>query len=442
MFGPLITLIALSFALAWCVVFKAGIAPPDWDVTLLILGCCSTGYWLLTRRVHRAPPLKAGMRWLVFLFPAYLIFQLIPFHVGVLQVLSPARAGLLHALAPVMPGLNSAPVSVNPPSSVLGLFTMLGYIATFLLVRELAWRFSARPWTPVLPLIAVALFEAGLGMFQVFAGWPTATAIGTYTNRDHFAGLLETILPFATLLGVVILRKRNRSRFAVSSALKACAMWTIAATLLLAIIYSLSRMGFLVALSVFFIIGMLALRPPVRSRAWRWSSVGAIAAVIALMFLFFPPNQLIERFANMSSTEKISADTRLSLWRETMPLIAEYRFFGCGLGGFESVFLKYQAVANNFRVQFAHNDGLQLLAELGIVGFSILAAILTGLLTQIFRDALGSGDENRRLLLVACAGGFIAVLLHSLVEFNMYIPANAMTLAWIAGLGSISMESA
>ena len=41
-----------------------------------------------------------------------------------------------------------------------------------------------------------------------------------------------------------------------------------------------------------------------------------------------------------------------------MPLISEYRFFGCGLGGFESVFLKYQAVANNFRVEFAHNDYL------------------------------------------------------------------------------------
>jgi O-antigen ligase len=213
-------------------------------------------------------------------------------------------------------------------------------------------------------------------------------------------------------------------------------LWPIAAAVLLAIIYSLSRMGFLATLCAFFTLGALTMRPRLHSRAWRWSSLGAITAGIALMFVFFPPNQLIERFADVSSTEKISADTRISLWKETMPLISEYRFFGCGLGGFESVFLKYQAVANNFKVEFAHNDYLQYLAELGIVGFSILAAILGGLLVQIFRNATEFNDETRRLLLVACAGAFVAILLHSFVDFNMYTPANAMTLAWIAGLGS------
>lgn len=436
MVGPLVTLLLVSFALAWSVVLKAGIAPSDWDVTLLVLGCTCTAYWLFTRRIHRAPPLKPWLRWLLFLFPAYLVFQLIPFHAGMLQILSPARASLLRDLAPLAPGLNSAPLSVNPPSAVLNLFTMLGYIVTFLLVREVGWRFSARPWTPVVPLIAVAVFEAGLGIFQVFTGWPSASATGTYMSRDHFAGLLEMILPFVTLLGVVILRNKKNSRFATSSALKACAIWAIAAAVLLAIIYSLSRMGFLVTLCALFTVGALTMRPRLRSRAWRWSSLGAVAAGVALMFVFFSPNQLIERFADISSTEKISADTRLSLWKETMPLISEYRFFGCGLGGFESVFLKYQAVANNFKVEFAHNDYLQYLAELGIVGFSILAAILGGLLIQIFRKATEFGDERRRLLLVACVGAFVAILLHSFVDFNMYIPANGMTLAWIAGLGS------
>jgi O-antigen ligase len=436
MFGPLITLVLLSFALAWSVFFQAGIRPSDWDVTLLILGCASTAYWLFTRRIHRAPPLESWLRWLVFLFPAYVVFQLIPLQPGILQILSPARASLLHDLARVSPGLNSAPLSVNPPSAVLSLFTMLGYIVTFLLMRELAWRFSARPWTPVVPLIALALFEAGLGMLQVFAGWPAASALGTYTNRDHFAGLLETILPFAALYGILIFRDKKLFSSAASSALKACAVWAIAALVLLAIVYSLSRMGFLAALSALFTVGALAAWPRLRSRAWRWSSLGAIGVMIALIFAFFPPNQLIERFADISSAEKISADTRLALWRETIPLVSEYRFLGCGLGGFESVFLKHQAVATNFRVEFAHNDYLQYLAELGLVGFSILAAILVGLLVQTLRGAVGFGNESSRLLLIACAGGFVAILLHSVVDFNMYIPANAMTLAWIAGLAS------
>ena len=149
MVGPIITLVVLSFALAWSVVCKAGILPSDWDVTLLVLGCTCTAYPLFTHRSHRAPPLKPWLRWLVFLFPAYLVFQLIPFHAGILQILSPARASLLRDLAPLAPGVNSARLSVNPPAGLLSLFTLLGCTATFLLVREVAWRFSARPWTAV-----------------------------------------------------------------------------------------------------------------------------------------------------------------------------------------------------------------------------------------------------------------------------------------------------
>jgi hypothetical protein len=30
------------------------------------------------------------------------------------------------------------------------------------------------------------------------------------------------------------------------------------------------------------------------------------------------------------------------------------------------------------------------------------------------------------------------VLLHSLVDFNMYVPANTMAFAWIAGISSVN----
>jgi hypothetical protein len=37
---------------------------------------------------------------------------------------------------------------------------------------------------------------------------------------------------------------------------------------------------------------------------------------------------------------------------------------------------------------------------------------------------------------MACTGSFAAILLHSFVDFNLYIPANAMLLAWIAGIAA------
>jgi len=57
---------------------------------------------------------------------------------------------------------------------------------------------------------------------------------------------------------------------------------------------------------------------------------------------------------------------------------------------------------------------------------------------QILRGILKVGDEDRRLLVIACAGALVAMLLHSLVDFNTHIPANAMTLAWIGAVGSVN----
>jgi O-antigen ligase len=83
---------------------------------------------------------------------------------------------------------------------------------------------------------------------------------------------------------------------------------------------------------------------------------------------------------------------------------------------------------------FAHNDYLQLLAELGLVGFAIGATLAFSVVRTAVRRAVISADPGARYFAVACAGALAAILLHSLVDFNLYIPANAMLLAWIAGM--------
>lgn len=437
MAASVVSLLLLSFALAWSVSLRGGVVAADWSVTLLLVGCASLLAWLLTERRRRAPPLNVWLRSSIFLFSSYLILQILPLPIGLLHVLSPARAALVGSLAPLIPGIASAPLSVNVPAAVLGVFTILGYIATFLLVRDLSWHFSARPWTSVVPLIVIAGLEAAIGMYQVFVTWPGGRATGTYTNYDHFSGFLELVLSLAVLYGFTFLiRRKAPANSSVSPAIIACSVWAIAAFILLAIIYSLSRAGFFVAACILFVIGVLSIGARKPSPGRRWAAVGFLACLVVFIVIALPPDQLIERFATLASTERLSSNARVFMWKETLPVISEFRWFGCGLGGFEPAFLKYQAVASNFRIDFAHNDYLQYLAELGIIGFALLTAILAGILAQILRGLLRGTDEDRRLLLIGCAGAFLAISLHSLVDFNMYVPANAMTLAWIAGIGS------
>jgi O-antigen ligase len=436
---PMVTLVALGLSLAWALFLRAGVYPSDWVSTVLFSGGIALLYWMFVRKRNLAPQLARWVRCAIWALPCYCAFQLLPLPLGLLEVLSPARAHLASALEPVVHGITRAPISVNPPMTLLWGFSLLCYIAVFFLMRELGWRFAEEPFAAFMPLVAAGAAEAALGLVQVSIASPNGEVTGTYTNRDHFSGMLEMILPLAVMQGWTILQ-RNRQRFerSVGPAIQVCFVWGSAVLMFMAIVYSSSRMGLFVAMCSLFVIGALSLGPHLPSQNVRMVSLTLMALASLALFIFLPPDQLLARFAEMSASGKITTDTRLYLWKETLSLIGEFRWFGCGLGGFESTFLKYQGAVNEYRVEMANNDYLQYLAELGVIGFSILLAAIIGVGLSIGKGMVDITDEPRHLLLVACAGSFVAIALHSIVDFSLYIPANAMVLAWIAGVASVN----
>ncbi|MGH9679699.1 MAG: O-antigen ligase family protein, partial [Candidatus Acidiferrales bacterium] len=261
----------------------------------------------------------------------------------------------------------------------------------------------------------------------------------TYANHNHFAGFLEMSLPFAVMFPVALLsRSRARMHLSMRAVLAACGVWTLAAVILTGIVYSFSRMGFIAALSSLFVSGTLAiasrqLNSAVVSRRRIWTSIGAVAMLVLASFALLPPDRLIQRFGHFVSSDGLSDEGRSGLWTETIPLIKAYPIFGCGLGGYVTAFSKFKISGVMVTDDFAHNDYLQLLAELGLTGFLILGALAFSVVRNALRGAVGSSEPEVRYFAVACAGALAAILLHSFVDFNLYIPANAMLLAWIAG---------
>jgi O-antigen ligase len=384
--------------------------------------------------------------------------------------------------------VNFASLSVSPAATFQSFLLVCGYLIIFLLVRELTWRLGVAPrvapdfspagaalqggatgsemgscWLAIWPIVFIGALEAGLGLWQYFGGNGEQVPIfggpgeqvrwGTYRNHNHYAGFLEMALPFAVMYPVALLRRTRAPGHSQSTIVNrqssialpdtrrlapALAVWALAGLMFVGIVFSFSRMGFVAALFSLSVMGALAfgtrqLSWVARSRQRQAGAVGLVAALALAGFLFLPPDRLILRFAELVSTDPTGGG-RAQLWVETIPLIRAYPFFGCGLGGYETAFWRFKAVGPLLTDDFAHNDYLQLLAELGLVGFAIGTTLAFSVVRKAVRGALGSADAGARYLSVACAGALAAILLHSLADFNLYIPANAMLLAWIAGM--------
>ena len=86
---------------------------------------------------------------------------------------------------------------------------------------------------------------------------------------------------------------------------------------------------------------------------------------------------------------------------------------------------------------------MQFAIELGAVGFALGAVLAWRIGRKAVWAASQTQDDKVRLLAVACIGAFSAIGVHSFVDFNLYVPANAMMLAWICGLcASLDMQPA
>jgi len=314
------------------------------------------------------------------------------------------------------------------------------------LVRDLSLRLGHWPWAAAWPLLIVVGFEAGLGLVQASSGNTLGTT-GTYANRDHYAGLLEMILPFAAVYALSVLQA-NRGQFEsqVVPALKASFLLAIAAVILVAIVLSLSRMGFLVALASLLVAGSVAfslrtwrVEYRVEGRWWRkWMPTAIVSFVILLGLVFLPTDPLMARFADLAKSDKVPAEMRIQIWRDTAKLIKDYPLFGCGMGSYQSCFSRYKIVAPMNIVDYAHNDYLQVLAEAGVLAFAAGLLFVLRVFQRAVRGILYAHSIDERNVAIACVASMTAMLLHSFVDFNMYVPANALVFAWVTGIAGVN----
>lgn len=424
-----------------------GVNAADWQylsipISLATLAAC---FLRSSRSGDAATPVEF---WLLATLFGWMLLQLLPLPPAIVGLLSPWRAAEFTAARDITGGDPGRwfSLSVAPGATLERLLFVLPAMAVFVAAREMPrWWSAPRTWIVIAPLAAVATFEALSGLAQFGAAAEIAAngraVSGTYVNRNHFAGLLEQAFPLviAWALSVwVVGPGRYRShRFSGSRSLREAlitgGLLAAAAGMLAAVIVSLSRMGFLATLVAGVAVttgGLLLRRRKARVPVWMWTLP---AIFLLLIVLFFTTGALVTRFGDSPSAGDITADGRAQIWSESWQLVRAFPVTGSGLGTFERALYPFRRSMPTAAVDYAHNDYLQLLAELGIPGFLLAMALAA----RIFERAFTAFRSSRMPWLgLGLMAALIAGAVHSLVDFNLYIPANALTTAWIAGVAT------
>lgn len=426
----------LAAALGYSVFRHGGLGLIDWNVSLLILGLTALTYWLRTPRSELAPPIGGWLGWMILILPVFAALQMVRIPGSLLRILSPARAAILDSLENITHSSGYAPFSITPAVTFVHLFRMIGYTLTFLLVRELAFRsWKQRSWSIVIPVIAISALESAFGLIQKISA---AAVDGTYFNGNHFAALLEMALPLALGYAIVLFKGDRRRVASNADILRGYLLTASAVLILVGLMVSASKVALVSILCGLLAMTFLMLWPQLQG--WmRWATIAGIALGLLAVLIALRSGESAGPFAALVSKmfSESSITGQRPIWNSTLHLFQAYPVFGSGLGTYGTAILRYQTVVANRDFTHAHNDYLEILSELGSVGFLLLAAIAFFIFRNAIRAATGGPDRNTRFLALGCVGAMTAIAVHSIADFNLYVPANALVVVWIAATVTI-----
>jgi O-antigen ligase len=246
---------------------------------------------------------------------------------------------------------------------------------------------------------------------------------GPYVNRNHFAGFAELFIPMA--LVPLMLGKVRRERWIIVG---------LFAVVSIGSLFLAASRGGIVSLAVEVVVVVMWMS---LQRMGPKKMLGGAAVLVAalVMVSWLGVKEIAQRFSSMKAME-VSSGKRASMRRDTWRIFLGHPWMGTGLGTLQIVFPPYETLYDGRVVNHAHNDYLEALAETGIAGGLCCALYLGMLLFHSAQQLSGRHASFGAVLnlsgLVACSG----FLVHSLVDFNLRLPANAQLFFLMATLAT------
>ncbi|MFX1552311.1 MAG: O-antigen ligase family protein [Promethearchaeota archaeon] len=349
-------------------------------------------------------------------------------------------------------------ISLCSHATRTGLLKIISYLGVFLLIVN--YVNSKRKLMRISTAIVLSgIIVALLGIAQEVAEAPKiywfweplfkkdASFFGPFVNPNHFAGYMEMVIPVA--IGLFIWQWRNLVRDQVRGFREflikigsedGCKLILFSFLIILmvgALFLSSSRGGVISFLgSMIFLLFMVNKRE--KGKRNLFILVGLLISICSFL-IWMGIRPLLEEF---SSIQDVSRDYdiqyRFQNWKDTTKIVRDFPLFGAGLGTFAAIFPKYKTIDLQYYYLYLENDYLQLLCEMGIVGFGIFLWFILSFFREI-RSRFLKYEENRTscvhfIYFYGSLTGIVAIVIHSFWDFNMHIPSNALLLAMLMGL--------
>ena len=382
------------------------------------------------------PALLCAALWL-----AYVWLQLLPLPPGLLQVLSP-EAARWHAAAVWPAPAGAAPLTLDQYGTLGGALKSAAYVAFFALSLALLdrpGRIAAAAYTLVISGFAQAMY-GGLSSLSEAGG----VAHGSFVNRNHYAGYLVMCLSvglgllISNLTGEVSHSWKQFFRNVIDWILSPRMMLRLAlVVMVIALVLTHSRMGntsFFLSVLITGAIGLLLAK-----RASKSIVILIVSLIIIDIFIvgaYFGVQKVLDRIEQTTIDE---TEGRGEVASEALRLWKDYPVFGAGLGSFHVVFPRYPEQDLGALYTHAHNDYLQFACETGVVGVALLGLLVFMSFLAALRAQIVRHDPLMRAISFGAMMAIIALGMHSAVDFNLQIPANALTFMLLLAFAWISL---
>lgn len=313
---------------------------------------------------------------------------------------------------------------------------------------------EARLRKAFLLVIIFGAFMAFFGIMQRLAnpdgiyglrGTPQAIPFGPFINQHHFASFMQ--MTGGVTIGLLFGRKTGKDKKIL---LTIAVVIMSAATLMTS-----SRGGVLGFISVVAFIALLNFflgRWSKNKQSSREANTGIqqkvviTASAVALAFVVFGLVLLLgggeQLFRGIGVTEIQDGVTngRAHFWPIAIIIFLEHPVLGAGFDAFGVAFTQHDTWNGMLRVEQAHNDYLQTLADSGITGFICIAAFIYFLFRSGLRTIAQTQGLRRDVAIGSLAGCF-GILIHSFFDFPLRTPSNTFFFLLLCAMATVPVRS-